>query len=102
MSFWIYITEPGGVLFEYFGSQPGEPQNISLHKGWNMVGFPSLSNKNRTAGLNNLDYGTQVDSIWTFDGTIKTWDELGPSDHFQLCMGYWLHATTECVWEVPL
>ncbi|UCF08150.1 MAG: right-handed parallel beta-helix repeat-containing protein [Thermoplasmata archaeon] len=103
IGFWILITKPGGVVFEYFGIQPGlPPQDIALHPGWNMVGFPSRENKNRTEGLNNLDYGTQVDSIWAFDGATKTWEEMGPSDSFILGKGYWIHATTECVWQVPL
>jgi parallel beta-helix repeat protein len=102
IGFWIFITEPGGVLLEYSGPQPGTTQNIPLHKGWNLVGYPSLSNRNRTAALNNLDFGTEVDAVWTFDAATQTWEEVGPGDDFELGRGYWVHAAQECVWEVPL
>jgi parallel beta-helix repeat protein len=102
IGFWIFITEPGGVLLEYSGPQPGAPENIPLHTGWNMVGYPSLSNKNRTAALNNLTFGVEVDSVWTFDGATQTWEEVGPGDEFKLGRGYWVHAAQECVWEVPV
>jgi parallel beta-helix repeat protein len=102
IGFWIYITEPGGVILDYYGPQPGAPENIPLHIGWNMVGFPSLSGKNRTVGLNNLDFGMEVDAIWAFDGATQTWENVGSGDDFKLGKGYWIHATQECVWEVPL
>jgi parallel beta-helix repeat protein len=102
MGFWIHITEPGGVLFEYSGSQPIQNQTIPLHPGWNMVGFPSLSNTNRTNALNNLTFGSNVDSIWAFNASSQKWLEINSLDHFKPRYGYWIHATKECVWEVPL
>ncbi|UCF08560.1 MAG: hypothetical protein JSW28_02400, partial [Thermoplasmata archaeon] len=90
------------VIFYYTGLLPMENQSISLFPGWNLVGFPSLSNKNRTAALNNLTFSVEVDSVWTHDPATKKWEEIGPLDQFELCRGYWVHATQECVWEVPL
>jgi hypothetical protein len=100
--FWIYITKLNGVLFQYFGTQPISNQSITLHPGWNMVGYPSLSNKNCTSALNNLTFGVEVDSIWTFDASTQQWKESGPADSFELGRGYWIHANQECIWEVPL
>jgi parallel beta-helix repeat protein len=102
IGFWIHITEPGGVLFKYFGTQPTSNQSISLHPGWNMVGYPSLTNRNRTAALNNLTFGVEVDAIWTFDAATQTWEEIKAGDYFEVGRGYWIHAAQECVWEVPL
>ncbi|UCF08329.1 MAG: right-handed parallel beta-helix repeat-containing protein [Thermoplasmata archaeon] len=102
MGFWIHITRPGDTIFFYNGTRPTENQTIQLHSGWNLVGFPSLGNKTRDAALNNLSYGSEVDSIWTFNATIQKWEEIGPSDYFELNRGYWIHAIQECVWEVPL
>jgi parallel beta-helix repeat protein len=102
MGFWLRITQPEDTIFLYSGTQPTSNQSITLHPGWNMVGYPSLSNKNRDTALNNLTYGAEVDSIWTFDAASQTWDEVGSSDSFQLGRGYWIHATQECVWKVPL
>jgi parallel beta-helix repeat protein len=71
IGFWIHITEPGGVLFEYSGTPPTSNQSIPLHPGWNMVGYPSLTNRNRTTSLNNLTFGVEVDAIWTFNAATQ-------------------------------
>ena len=97
-----YINEPGGVLFEFSGTQPTGNQTITLQPGWNLVGYPSLTSHNRTDGLNNLTFGSEVDSIWAFDAFSQKWEEIGSADYFKLGRGYWIHATTTCEWEVPL
>ncbi len=102
MGFWIHITQQGNTIFLYNGTQPTQNQTIQLYEGWNMVGYPSLTSYNRTEGLNNLTFGTHVDSIWTYYAATQEWKELGPSDYFELGMGYWIHAKTKCEWEVPL
>jgi parallel beta-helix repeat protein len=102
MGFWVHILEPIGVLFEYPGTQPTSNQSIPLNKGWNMVGYPSLYSKNRTAALNNLEFGTEVDAVWTHNAAAQKWEEVGEPDSFFLGKGYWIHATMDCVWDVPL
>ncbi len=102
MGFWIHITEPRGILFEYLGTQPASNQTIPLYPGWNQVGYPSLTSYNRTEGLNNLTFGTHVDAIWTYNAATQKWKELGPSDYFEIGRGYWVHAKVKCEWEVPL
>ncbi|UCG69041.1 MAG: right-handed parallel beta-helix repeat-containing protein [Thermoplasmata archaeon] len=102
MGFWVHITEPGGVLFEYPGTQPSSNQTIQLYEGWNMVGYPSLTSYNRTIGLNNLTFGIEVDEIQWYDASTQTWHDLEENDYFVLGRGYWVHAKAECVWEVPL
>ena len=102
ISFWIYITEPGGVRFEYFGTAPSENQTIQLYKGWNMVGYPSPKSYNRTVGLNNLTFDSDVDCIQWFDAATKTWHFTGQNDYFVPGRGYWIHSKVEATWEVPL
>ena len=102
MGFWVYITKPGGVLFEYLGMEPISNQSITLNPGWNLVGYPSLTNHNRTDGLNNLTLDTHVDAIWTYNAATQKWKEITESDYFELGRGYWIHAKTTCEWEVPL
>ncbi len=102
MGFWIKVTEPEGLIFESPGIPPQTNQNIQLYKGWNMVGYPSYSKYNRTVGLNNLVYGSEVDSVWTYNARNQNWEEIGESDCFFKGYGYWIHATQDCVWEVPL
>ncbi len=102
MGFWIHITAPGGTTFVLNGTLPSTPQYIPIHQGWNLVGYPSLSNKNRTNALNNLTFDTHVDAIWTFDAEYQKWMEIKDKDYFEVGRGYWIHAKTDCVWEVPL
>ena len=103
MGFWIHIIEPDTVPLRLPGTPPRKNQSISLHPGWNLVGYPSMNNKNRTAALNNLTFGVHVNSIWTYNAFTQKWEELNePEDYFQIGRGYWIHAKTECVWEVPL
>jgi parallel beta-helix repeat protein len=102
IGFWIHITEINGRLFLYPGSQPIVNQNINLKKGWNMVGYPSLTSYNRTDGLNLLTFDNEIDSIWTYSVGTQKMVQMSESDNFQHGRGYYIHATTDCVWEVPL
>ncbi|UCG68296.1 MAG: FG-GAP repeat protein [Thermoplasmata archaeon] len=102
MGFWIYITKPGETIFLYNGTQPNSNQTIQFHPGWNMVGYPSLTNHNRTAGLNNLTFGMEVDAIQWYDASTKTWHDMNENDYFEPGKGYWVHSKVECKWEVPL
>jgi parallel beta-helix repeat protein len=100
--FFIFIDDPIGDIFEFTGNDPLQNQNITMVKGWNMVGYPSLSNKLRSGALNNLDFGTEVDAIWTYNSGAKKWEEVGELNYFVMGKGYWIHTTTDCVWEVSL
>ncbi|UCE74117.1 MAG: hypothetical protein JSV56_00050, partial [Methanomassiliicoccales archaeon] len=102
MGLWIHVTKPGGVLFECSGILPSENQSINLHKGWNLVGYPSLSNKTREAALNNITFGPDVDWIFTFNASSQKWEQIGEFDYFERGRGYWLHSKVEKTWEVPI
>ncbi len=102
MGFWVHITEPGGIIFEYPGTPPAENQSFVLHPGWNLVGYPSLTRHNRTDGLNNLTFGDDINAIWSFNAAAQKWEELEETDYFAIGKGYWIQATTQCMWEVPL
>ncbi|UCE38304.1 MAG: hypothetical protein JSW00_03440 [Thermoplasmata archaeon] len=102
MGFWVHIIQLGETIFVYNGSEPKENQTITLYPGWNMVGYPSLSNYNRTEGLNNLTFGMHVDAIWAYNGKTQKWKKLGESDYFEIGKGYYIHSKEECIWEVPL
>jgi parallel beta-helix repeat protein len=102
MGFWIHISQPGDTIFLYNGTHATSNQTITLQPGWNLVGYPSLTSYNGTEGLNNLTFNTHVDAIWTYNATTQKWEEIGPSDYFDPCKGYWIHAKVKCEWEVPL
>ncbi|UCE39243.1 MAG: right-handed parallel beta-helix repeat-containing protein [Thermoplasmata archaeon] len=102
MGFWVHITQPGDTIFFYNGTRLIDNQNIALHPGWNMVGYPSLNNRDRTAALNNIDFPSDVNAIWTYDSARQRWEKMGPSDGFEIGRGYYVHSKNEVVWEVPL
>ncbi len=102
IGFWIHITNPNGIYFRYLGAKIAQGQTITLQPGWNMVGYPALTNYNRTQGLNNLTFDSEIDAIWTFNTQNQRWKQMEETDTFEPGRGYWIHATTECEWEVPL
>lgn len=101
---WIYITKPGGTTLTIYGDEIITGQSITLKPGWNLVGYPSLTSYNRTDGLNNTDFGTDINAIWSYDAETKQWKEMEESDYFELSRGYWIHSKkeSEIIWEVPL
>jgi hypothetical protein len=101
MGIWIHITEPGGVVMECSGTADSGNVPIYLKVGWNHVGYPSVVNKSRTIGLNNLVFGSDVDTIWSFDAQSGLWEEMGEFDEFKAGRGYWIHSKVETVWLVP-
>jgi parallel beta-helix repeat protein len=100
--FFIHITDTPGVVFEYGGLKFSVNQTVTLNKGWNLVGFPSLGSYNRPLGLKNLKFGPDIDAIQWFDAETKTWHFLEEGDLFVPGRGYWVHSKVEAVWDVPL
>ncbi len=104
MGFWIHITKPGGVLFKSPGNPPATNQQVPIYLGWNLVGYPSKSNKPRDTALNNINFGPDVNSIWTYNAEIQAWIEIGASENLTVGSGYWIHsiASGMLLWDVPL
>ncbi|UCE73495.1 MAG: carbohydrate binding domain-containing protein [Methanomassiliicoccales archaeon] len=102
MGFWIHITKPGGIIFQYNGTLPAENQDITLHPGWNLVGYPSLTSCDRADGLNNLGFGAEVKDIQWYDASSGTWHSMGQEDYFMKGVGYYIHSNIQCIWDVPL
>lgn len=69
--FIIHMTQPGEIFYFYNNTRPSENQTISLPPGWSLIGYPSSTNKNRTAALNNLIFGTDGGSIWKFNAATQ-------------------------------
>ena len=104
MGIWIHITNLSGSTFRVPGKLFSSPQLLVLNPGWNLVGFPSLSDKKRTTALNNIEFGTHVNAIWTHNATSKKWEKIEITDNFEIGRGYWIHSliSSEITWEVPL
>jgi parallel beta-helix repeat protein len=104
IGFWIHIINPGGVLFKSPGNPPTTPQQIPIYPGWNLVGYPSKSNKPRDTALNNINFAIDVDSLWSYDAEDRSWIEIGASENLTVGSGYWIHsiASGMLLWDVPL
>ncbi len=102
MGLWIHVTRPSGTTLFLQGDSPTTNQSINLHHGWNMVGYPSTTSRLRDDALNNLDFGSDVDAVQYYDSQTGKIKNLEENEYMKPRMGYWIHATTFCVWEVPL
>jgi hypothetical protein len=102
MGFWIHIIKQEGSNLIIIGNLFISNQTITLRPGWNLVGYPSHRSHNRTAGLNNLAFGPEIDAIQWFDSSTKTWHFLEEGDFFVPGRGYWIHSKVETTWKVPI
>ncbi len=102
MGFWVHITNPAGASFVYTGTEPAKNQEISLYKGWNLVGYPAQCYRERTDALNTIIFGSDVDAVWTYNAELQTWEEISNSDSMVPENGYWIHSKVDKTWEVPL
>jgi parallel beta-helix repeat protein len=98
----IHITNENGALLVINRLQLVANQFITLSKGWNLVGYPSNTNLNRIQGLNNLEFGRDLNAIQWFDASTKSWHFMGENDSFEVGRGYWIHSKVNTNWEVPL
>lgn len=102
MGFWLHVTNAQGAKLLVFGDELALDQHIPLNPGWNLVGFPSRTNNTRDVALAPLNFGNDVDSIWTFNSTSQKWVELDDSmDYFEVGKGYWIHSKVTKTWIVP-
>lgn len=101
---WIYITEPGGTTLTVYGDELTIEESITIRPGWNLVGYPSQSDKQVSVALNNLNLGTDVDYVGYFDATTDKFVSLTGSDNMEVGRGYYMHSisVSELTWNVPL
>jgi hypothetical protein len=100
LGFFIHITNSNGADLTVTGDTPSSSHTIPLKAGWNMVGYPTMTQRSRDVALNNLDYDNQVDAIQYYDTTSQSFVEMDKKDNFQPGYGYWVHATEDCYWTV--
>lgn len=82
--------------------------NISLKKGWNQVGYNSLSQLPVETALSSL-YGI-YHSISTYDSFTRSWlnyaidgpDFFNNLDWLKPGQGYWIFVTGDCIWDISI
>jgi hypothetical protein len=95
IGFWINITEPGVNLtvqgeILYF-------TEINLYTGWNLVGYPSLTEET----VENALMGTGADQVMVGD-TSEPYNvrDVGSTYIMKPGEGYWVHVPFDTVWII--
>jgi hypothetical protein len=104
MGIWIYVTEQGGTKLVVNGTDISINQTITIRPGWNLVGYPSRTDRPRDLALNNVVFGTDVDWVGYFDAGTYTFVILSGSDNMEVTRGYWIHSArqNDIIWNVPV
>jgi hypothetical protein len=105
---WIFMTAPDTLTISTYNSHP-TVTNIQLKKGWNFVGYPSMTAKNAGTGVGDAfaSISAYVDMAIHYNAsdTLDHWKEWGAGtqgDLVQIDPGYglWMHVSSDCVWSV--
>jgi hypothetical protein len=96
MGFWINITESNVNLTVY--GNVSTSTSILLYAGWNLVGYPSLTEKTISESLVGTGYDKSVEGFnATAPYRITT---LADSYMMTPGEGYWIHVPADTVWVV--
>ncbi|UCE73637.1 MAG: hypothetical protein JSV56_11515, partial [Methanomassiliicoccales archaeon] len=68
---------------------------IDIKSGWNLVGYPCLTEKTRDDALSSIDGNYNL--VERYDTILDKEVRLGPDDIMEPGLGYWIHATDNCV-----
>jgi hypothetical protein len=72
--------------------------DINLKSGWNLVGYPSLTEKTVADALTSIDGNYNM--VEYFDPIKDKEIRLKSNDLMIPGLGYWIHATADCVWTI--
>jgi hypothetical protein len=97
MGLWINITSSDGVMFTVTGEKPSST-HIQLYKGWNLVGYPSFTDRNVSEALEGILY----EQVEGFNENAPPYylKILSNSDIMTAGYGYWIRVTSDCVWTI--
>ncbi|UCF08079.1 MAG: hypothetical protein JSW28_10650 [Thermoplasmata archaeon] len=108
MGIWIKMAS-NDILF--LTGNPPDPTDIPLKKGWNYVGYPSL-----TPRVSGRDPGQAFETIYDYVDMVQYYNTSDALDHWkewdpgsfslddltEIVPGYglWIHVTGDCTWIV--
>ena len=100
MGLWILMNS--SATLNVAGDVPSATP-IQLFKGWNFIGYPSLSARGNTSLPGEVDYIYYYNASDPSD-PWKAWDSGGftPDDLTQLRtgQGFWVHCSADTTWVV--
>jgi hypothetical protein len=95
--YYIDMINPDHLVI--LGKVPSNIQ-IQLKTGWNLVGYPNLTNVTVDDALSSIS-GLYT-KVCFYNTTTDRDEVLGPNNLMHPGYGYWIHVTEDCVWEVEL
>ncbi|UCF08696.1 MAG: right-handed parallel beta-helix repeat-containing protein [Thermoplasmata archaeon] len=104
---WLHMTAGTVLVPNYFFDEfyPTHENPIYLHKGWNFVGYPSLTNRNIATALSSISgHYDKVEHYDAASGQLQTYDGPGGETDTLFSMemgrGYWIHCTNDVQWTI--
>ncbi len=88
MGLWVHTTSAGSITKEM---QCLGTTSISLHKGWNLIGYPSKTADTVANIMSGFD--GSYDFIEVYDASSGNIVGLSSSDNMEYGNGYWVHVT---------
>jgi len=96
IGFWINITEPRVYL--YVRGHESMITQIPLYAGWNLVGYPSLTEERISTALAGTGYDRSVES---FNASAPyRISQLADSYMMKPGEAYWIHVPADTIWTV--
>jgi PKD repeat protein len=93
MGFWLHMVEP--CWLNVSGNVPVSTA-ITLHAGWNLVGYPNLGERAISVAL----AGTGYDAIEGFIATAPFIQPLVGTYMMKPGEGYWVHVPADTIWTI--
>ncbi len=94
MGVWVHAT--GNCTLTVSGQEPTS-SSITLIAGWNLVGYPSITERVMSDAL----WGTSADRVEVFDpADPELLRVMGPGEYMVPGQGYWIHVIADTVWTV--
>jgi len=90
---WIY-SPSGENITSYYLSTP-ENTTIHMHKGWNLVGYPSSHDEKVSEALKGIPW-THIQTA-DAEGNIFS---LASDDYLIVGRAYWIYVSEDCDWRV--
>src|SRR3989344_5444278 len=92
--YWIHANASDNIYIE---STISTPRTLSLVSGWNLVGYPTHSDRPVNLSLSGVYpywrevkyYNTTTSSYFTFSNSTQT----GDFSNFTHYLGYWIYVT---------
>ncbi len=100
MGLWVNVT--GDCSLTVAGIVPAQ-STIHLHKGWNLIGFPSFNTSYTVADMKAEVGGTRVEGFESMPVFPPYYLRvLGDAEALQTGFGYWLRVKADTTWTVEV